>query len=110
MAQLNQTQKDILQHLTQSEDGQHKLEAMIGAHTFLYTGRIGEEPDNISFRFAGSKTVNWCSIRLNDLDCYDIEFCRMRGFDVQKVAKYDDLFAEDLRETFEEVTGLSLQL
>lgn len=110
MAELNNIQTQILNDLTESENGYQHLKSMVGAYSFLHTATDDNEPDNISFRFKGSRKANWVRITLNERDLYDVEFCKMHAFKSVDVAKFENAFNEDLRDIFEDVTGLYLKL
>lgn len=110
MAQLGDIQAGILNQLTESQNGYSRIVAMIGAHTFTYSGREGVEPDNIAFRFKMSRKANWCKITLNNNDLYDVEFCRFHGIKILNTYKFENVFAEDLHDIFEDVTGLCIKL
>lgn len=110
MAQLTDVQTNILNQLTQTDNGYARLKAMVGAENFMYSGHEDLPPDNISFKFKGSRLASHVKITINHYDLYDLEFTKQRGFDVYDVANFENAFAEDLRDIFEDVTGLHLQL
>ena len=96
----------ILDKLAQSNKGigAYRLRAMIGAHDILYSSN--QSRANISFKFKHASHVNYCRILLNEYDTYTVEFY----FGQKLKATHKDVFCEDLKELFEEVTGLALKL
>ena len=97
---MNETAETILNQL--SPHGRRGLRIMLGAGPFAATH------NSVKFRFKGSKTVNHAEIFLNGSDTYDLILGRVGGdppFTV--VSRHTDLYAEDLRSTFEEATNLT---
>ena len=81
-----------------------KLGLMVGAHSF-----VGDE-NSLSFKFKGSKKSNYCKITLNGFDLYDVEFKKIRGFDVKNINSIDNLYYDQLLNVFEKETGLYTSL
>ena len=93
--------KETLNQLTQSDNGINRLVAMIGAKDFAK----GET--SVSFKFPRGQ---FCKITLNGLDLYDMEFGKIRKFTYTPVKTFNNLYAEDLKNTFEQHTKLYLKL
>ena len=75
--------------------------AMTGAKDFF----IG--PKGVVFKIGrNSKGVNYVRINLNSMDTYDIEFLQVRKFKEKVKSKANGVYAEDLRNAFEQHTGL----
>ena len=97
-----------LNQLTNSNNGGNRLVAMIGAKNFMRD----EKNYTIGFRFAAKakNKANYCRIKLNSSDLYDIEFISIRGVSVKTVSSHNDLYADMLKSVFEAETGLYLSL
>lgn len=97
-----------LNQLTNSNNGRNRLVAMIGASSFLRD----EENYTISFKFAAKakNKANYCGIKLNSMDLYDIEFVNIRGANIKTVSTHNGLYADMLKSVFETETGLYLSL
>ena len=96
---MNQTASTILAQL--SPQGHRGLKTMLGAGPFLAT------PNSVKFRFKGSRSLNLAEIQLNGEDTYDITLGRIKGSDYTEVSRHTGIYAEDLRRTFEDETGLT---
>jgi hypothetical protein len=97
-----------LNQLTNSNNGRNRLVAMIGASNFLRD----EENYTISFKFAAKakNNANYCGIKLNAMDLYDVKFVNIRGANIETVSVHNDLYADMLKGVFEDETGLYLSL
>ena len=97
-----------LNQLTNSNNGISRLVAMIGASHFLRD----EAKYTVSFKFAAKakNKANYCQIKLNASDLYDVEFVNIRGVKAKTVSTHNDLYADMLKSTFETETGLYLSL
>ena len=97
-----------LNQLTNSNNGVSRLVAMIGASNFVRD----EENYTVSFKFAAKakNKANYCGIKLNSKDLYDVEFVNIRGVKVKTVSVHNDLYADMLKSVFEAETGLYLSL
>jgi hypothetical protein len=79
--------------------------AMTGAKDFF----IG--PKGVVFKIGrNSKGVNYVRINLNSMDTYDIEFLQVRNFKEKVKSKAKGIYADMLRDTFEQHTGLRTSL
>lgn len=97
-----------LNQLTNSNNGTGRLSAMIGAKNFARD----EKNYTIGFKFSAKakNKANYCRIKLNALDLYDVEFINIRGLNIRTVSTHNDLYADMLKSTFEAETGLYLSL
>lgn len=86
--------------------GGGKFAAMTGAHGFV------SGPNGLSFRIRAANRIKAQAavITLTGRDDYDLEFVRIRGFDVETVAKHEGVGCENLRSTFTAATGLETAL
>ena len=79
--------------------------AMTGAKDFF----IG--PKGVVFKIGrNSKNVNYVRINLNSMDTYDIEFLQVRKFKEKVKSEAKGVYADTLRGTFEQHTGLRTSL
>lgn len=93
-----------LTQLTGRKNPFNTLKVMIGASNFC----VG--PDGVGFKFKMCRFANYCLIRLNGADTYDMSFIRVRGFEMKDTKRFDSLYFYNLKETFEQETGLRLSL
>jgi hypothetical protein len=94
--------KTILQQL-----GGRRFTAMTGASSFSGGERM------LSFRLPARITKHraWgMMVTLQADDLYTLELLRMKDFEVEKVDVRTDVFVENLRETFTDMTGLDTSL
>jgi hypothetical protein len=87
--------------------GGNRFKTMTGASSFA-----GDET-MLSFRLPARMTKHraWgMRIVLQDDDLYRLELLTMKDFEVQVVDRRDDVFVEDLRRTFTDMTGLDVSL
>lgn len=79
--------------------------AMTGAKDFF----IG--PKGVVFKIGrNAKNVNYVRINLNSMDTYDIEFLSIRNYKEKVKSKAKGVYADTLRDTFEQNTGLRTSL
>ncbi len=104
----NEMAMTALNQLTNSSNGISRLSAMIGAKNFARS----EKDYTIGFRFAAKakNKANYCRIKLNAMDLYDVEFINIRGVNAKTVSTHGGLYADMLKNTFETETGLYLSL
>lgn len=87
--------------------GHRALSIMVGAKTYLsHTEGRGA----VSFRFKGSRKVNYVKITLTPMDTYTLQFGRVskRGYTV--IETVEDIYNDNLRDVFSRVTGLILSV
>lgn len=102
----------ILNQLTQTKVGIHRLSMMIGAHTFSH-GKDDEGRMYVSFRWKlrGSKNKsNYCKIILEKTDTYLMEFYSLRGFNSNLKSDIGYIHNDQLKSIFEHETGFALSL
>lgn len=80
------------------------LQLMVGAYNFA------KDKNSISFRFKGSRKMNYLKITLNSLDEYELEFGQVGRKSYKSVKKLDGVYCDQLIEIFEDTTGLYLTL
>ncbi|OQA77035.1 MAG: hypothetical protein BWY30_01179 [Tenericutes bacterium ADurb.Bin239] len=104
----NEMANIALNQLTNSNNGGNRLVAMIGAKNFVRD----ERNYTIGFKFAAKakNKANYCRIKLNSMDLYDVEFISIRGVNVKTISNHNDLYADMLKNVFETETGLYLSL
>lgn len=92
----------ILQQL-----GGRRFIATTGAKNFLTGG------EDLTFRIPGTMTrngINVVQIALKPSDTYTITFSKLRGLKMTQVSVHSDVYVENLREVFEDATGLRVSL
>lgn len=62
----------------------------------------------VGFKFSGNRKINWCSIHLNSSDLYDMKFYYISKRGKKLISEYKDIFNDQLKEFFENGTGLKL--
>lgn len=92
--------------IVQQLGGSRKLQMMIGLRQIL------TERNAVTLVFPKPKhkgAVNRVRITLNGMDLYDMEFIRTHGRSVKVVKEFNDVYAEDLKDRFEDGTGLYIR-
>jgi hypothetical protein len=86
--------------------GYGKLSSMINARNFAYGN------GDLTFRFSGSDKADWVTIKLNGDDTYDMVFHKLGNskYDIREVGKINDVYNDQLQDSFEEFTGLNISL
>lgn len=86
--------------------GGSRFAVMTGASSFA------SGPNGLTFRIpdANKLRARAVAITLTGRDDYDVEFVRVKGFEVETVAKHEGIYCDKLREVFEEATGLLTSL
>lgn len=96
--------KEIAATILRQMGGTGRLVAMTGAKDFC------AHESGVSFNFKGSKVANYIKVILNSMDTYDVEFGKIRGYTYRVAKEMSGLHFDQLKEQFEEVTGLHLTL
>jgi len=89
--------------------GTNRLKVMVGAKNFSYHS----ESNYIQFDFKGSKKANVAQLVYDyGNDLYNLVFFKFKrkSFECPEVARFDGLYADMVKETFENETGLYLSL
>jgi len=94
---------ETLNQLTNSNNGANRLAAMTGAKNFVQDIEKGF----VAFKYPRGKYVK---IQLNSMDTYDMTFSSIRKFETKVIKEFKGLYADMLKETFEQHTGLYLSL
>jgi hypothetical protein len=92
---------EVAQEILKQLGGPRRLEAMIGAHSFGYEG------DALIFKFKNRKH-NLIKISLNGSDLYDVEIGLTKGWDYKVKFEKGGVYADSLKSTIEQATGLYL--
>ena len=99
----NTVARTILEQL-----GGRRFMVMTGAKNF-----VGGN-NSLTFRLPGKnfckQSINSVQITLDPSDTYTVTFARIRGIDVKVIAMHRDVYVENLRSLFTEVTGLDTHL
>jgi hypothetical protein len=87
-------------HTIFNQLGGNRFAFMTGSKNFTNTGK------GLQFRLSRNKTVaNFCIIKLNGSDLYDVEFVRA-GKSYKEVSTVNGVYADQLQAVFTQVTGL----
>jgi hypothetical protein len=89
------------------------LNQLGGRHFALMTGskNFVAGKDSLTFRVGRNpKNINLVKITLTPSDMYDVEFIKARGVNIKVAAKDEEIFVEDLKDSFFEGTGLYASL
>lgn len=98
--------KEIAQTTLYALGGTSRLNIMIGAKNFTCDNETG----CLTFHFKMCRKANIVSFEVTSLDEYKITFYQSKKFDVVKVKEIDGVYIEQLKEIFEDFTGLYLTL
>lgn len=85
--------------------GHRVLTLMVGARDFSYDGEGA-----LRFRFKGSRKANYVEFVVKGADLYDVRFWRITKSSVKKTANFEDVYFDQLRDVFEQATGLLITL
>ena len=89
----------------------NKLKAMLGATTFTKGYFDNDNHPGIQFKFPRRNGINCCQLTIDiGLDLYRLKFFNMKGVDTTEVSVHPNLFVENVRQVFEQETGLYLSL
>ena len=98
----------IAQTILRQMGGINRISAMIRAYDILDLG------NGVQFKFKGGQNANCIIVKLNDLDLYDVEYYKITkkaGIPRAKLVKTENMiYADQLKKSFETVTGLYLSL
>jgi len=117
----NERANTILNQLTQSKNGANRINCMLGLkERFIVTDNL--EKVSVAFRFKAkaTKRINSLYIELNGLDLYNVTFQRAYSkFDnaigvripqLDEIETVKNVYAEDLKDLFEDRTNLCLSI
>lgn len=105
-ASSHKTANIIAQTIISQLGGGRKLQMFIGLKQLI------NEPNGVTLVFPLPNhpgAVNRVRITLNGLDLYDMEFIRTRGASQKIVKEFNNVYAEDIKDRFEEGTGLYIR-
>jgi len=111
----------ILNQLTQSKNGANRISCMLGLKkNFVTTDNAEKVSVAFSFKAKALRKINSVYIELNGLDLYNVTFQRvynkmdvdlgMRLPHLDEIETISNVYAEDLKELFEDKTGLYLSI
>lgn len=96
----------IAQTILDQLGGSRRLSMMIGAHTFT----DGGSALTFKFKARAKNGANCCRIILSADDTYRVEFISLRGVKVNTKGDFEMVYADGLKQLFENQTGLYLSL
>ena len=102
----NKRANQIASTIVSQLGGGRKLQMFIGLKQII------NYPNGVSLVFPKPKhrgAVNKVKITLNGKDLYDMEFIRFNKNSSKVIQEFNDVFAEDLRDRFEDGTGLYIR-
>lgn len=87
--------------------GGNKFIRMTGARNLVGdTNSLGFKlPSNFAMN-----NINYIQVRLNSLDLYDIDFCRIKDKNYKCLKSISNIYADQLQEIFTHYTGLQTKL
>ena len=96
----------IFKQLTMSEAGSNRIKAMVGGKNFNFS----RDEAYAAFRFTARarNKANYLKISLNGSDLYNLEFGYIRAGNYTVRSEIKDMYFEDMKEYFENETGLYL--
>lgn len=95
---------EVANTILQQMGGAGRIHAMTGATIILHD-------DGVGFKLKRGAKVNYVFVRYDrGPDTYTMQFGNVRGFDFKVKSEVDGLYADGLKRTFEEETGLYLSL
>jgi hypothetical protein len=94
----------IAQTIIEQMGGVRKLKAMLGVEMFITI------PRGVKFKFFGSHKANIVEITLNSLDLYDMKFGIFKSNAIKLAHVFEDIYADQLKDIFEDATNLRLTL
>lgn len=100
--------KGIAQTILAQLGGSRALTLMLGAKHF--SSHNDEGRGALSFKFKGSRKVNYVKIILTVMDTYTVRFGKIGKFDYDIVEQLEDIYCDNLAESFRRVTGLETRV
>ena len=109
------TEREEQQQIAQTilaQLGGNRFIAMTGASSFSSWHAIDNIRGGLTFRIPRNNSIRATSVRiyLMDSDTYRVQFCTMKDYEFIIIATREDVYADNLRTIFEEVTGLYTSL
>ena len=87
-----------------SPQGIRGLKIMMKANNFILL------ENGVSFRFLGSKKMNYVRVILNSMDTFDLTLGKVTVTKYQEIKKLTDVYSEQLGEMFRDETGLETRV
>ena len=86
------------------------INQMGGNRVKMFTGtkQFVAIDNGVQFRFPNRSGYNFVSITLTGSDLYNMRFCKIRKYDIAKEETIEEMYFDQLIETFENKTGLYL--
>jgi len=107
LAAVNKSANEMIgRTILEQMGGAQRIQVMLGAQQF----RILNNGVGFAWPNRERPKGNYVEIVLNGADLYDMSFFNVAGASKKLVKKYDDVYAEDLRSTFERQTGWHLRM
>ena len=102
---------EVVSNIFQLIGSPNKLKIMLGAKNFVKSYFDRDNHPGIQFKFPRRSGINCCQLTLDiGLDLYRLKFFNIKGIDTIEVSTHPDLFVDNVRQTFEQQTGLYLSL
>lgn len=95
---------NIAKTILEQMGGIRRLVMMTGAKNFVDHG------NGVSFKFPNKRGPNHCKVTLDPSDTYTVEFGRMRKYELTNKDEMEGIYWDQLKNLFEEKTGLYLTL
>jgi len=89
--------------------GGNKFITMTGAKNFVQSKTEKYITFKLPSNFAKGG-INFVKIQLTPLDTYNIDFYKTKGMSLKKIKSYKNIYADTLRNIFEDTTGLKTSL
>jgi hypothetical protein len=103
---------DVANTILQQLGGSRRLSVMLGAKHFLSGHKDGGALGGLSFQFPRPSRgkPNFVKILLMPDDTYTVEFGSRHGYNYKVLKKVDGIYADQVGDLFQRVTGLRLSL
>lgn len=86
--------------------GGNRFAAMVG----MSTGTHGADSLAIRFKAKGRDGINAVRVTLDASDTYTVKYFKIRGANVAEIREESGIYADMLRASFEDATGLATSL
>jgi len=77
---------------------------MLGAKNLVFL------ENSITFNIRGSKRINFIKVELTFQDLYTVTYYKARKFELEEIAKSENIYCDMLHKDLEENTGLATSL
>lgn len=110
MSYTSQELKTIADTILSQMGGGNKIATMIGVKQYAYSEVTGRPQLLIRFKAKAANKANCVTIILESSDLYTMKFQSLRGLKLTDRGEFENLYADMLKETFEQETKLYLSL